>query len=163
MYPFYSETDKGQLTKILDENSKKIVLCHTINCNDNITLVWKNLLENQPSLLEKTVCSNPDCHEYTTFFPAVSVNHLTIVKKGFSALEKALEFHDVIYNIPCQHCKVGKQTRHNILKQYVYIELDIRGSNTEKSGRRCKLKDFPIKICLNCKNEDGISVNLCYR
>ncbi|XP_074108425.1 uncharacterized protein LOC141533431 [Cotesia typhae] len=151
------------MEEIFDKKSKKKVLCQTMNCEDNITVLWKKLMEKSPSLLEQTVCSNPDCHAYTTFFPAMPVNHKIIMKKGFSALEKALEFYDVVYNIPCRLCKLGKQTRQNVLKQYLYIELDIRGCTTEKSGRKGKLRDFLVRICLNNQNDDGISCNLCFR
>lgn len=108
----------------------------------------KKLFHNVPSVLEQAVCANPLCKIHTTLIPALPVNHNVITKNSFNALEKALDFHDKLYNMPCKYCQIGKQTIHYTPKECMYIELDISCSNEKACGRTCKLSEFPANLNL---------------
>jgi len=70
-------------------------------------------------------------------------NHSIIIEKGFRALQKALKFHEIIYNKRCQcgGCSV-LITETNF---HIFIELDIR-ANLQSTAKSCKLKELPTML-----------------
>ncbi|XP_053595597.1 uncharacterized protein LOC106693211 isoform X2 [Microplitis demolitor] len=151
--------DKKQLE---EKDMMKINVSPTINCYDNISKLWQTLLKNAPSVIETSFCSNSSCQVHTQALPVLTVNHKTIDRCGFIALEKALSFYNKIFNVQCRFCNKAKATRVTVPKEYLFLELDIRGNINASSGKRCKLSQFPIH--LNLKITDNRSeTTLSYR
>ncbi|XP_053595591.1 120.7 kDa protein in NOF-FB transposable element isoform X1 [Microplitis demolitor] len=161
LHPIYnvSIVDKKQLE---EKDMMKINVSPTINCYDNISKLWQTLLKNAPSVIETSFCSNSSCQVHTQALPVLTVNHKTIDRCGFIALEKALSFYNKIFNVQCRFCNKAKATRVTVPKEYLFLELDIRGNINASSGKRCKLSQFPIH--LNLKITDNRSeTTLSYR
>ncbi|KAK0157339.1 hypothetical protein PV328_011093 [Microctonus aethiopoides] len=113
--------------KKLKEDSTKIKVAPFINCHDNIINLWKILFKDAPSVLESQVCSNSLCQTYEQALPAISVNHKIITQQGFTALEKALEFHHKIYNVRCRFRYKGIATRFTVPQQISGVATYISG------------------------------------
>jgi len=71
------------------------------------------------------------CGEHETVQLTLMPNHNIIIQKGFRALQKALKFHNIIYNKQCQCVLTIKTNSH------IFIELDIR-SNIKSFTISCK-------------------------
>ncbi|CAG5111024.1 Protein of unknown function [Cotesia congregata] len=161
LYPFYKETEKKQ-PKIKDENLVAVPLSRVITCEDNVSSLWARLLfANEPSVLEENSCPTPKCinNNNTKNVSILSVNYSTIIRRGFGALEKALDFHSIIYNMRCQYCHSNKKISKRTPNLFIYIELDVKKPG-ETEGRMCKLREFPVYLNLEA-NESGD--NLRYR
>ncbi|CAG5102776.1 Similar to NOF: 120.7 kDa protein in NOF-FB transposable element (Drosophila melanogaster) [Cotesia congregata] len=136
-----------------------VTISRTIFCQDNVNLLWIRLFANEPSLIEKNVCPSSGCkNNNTRNVPIFPINHQLLTERGFSTLDKALDFHSVIYNMYCNYCQGNKRIRRQFPNHYIYIELDIK---TE--GRECKLRDLPEYLNLSVTNEDDSARNLRYR
>lgn len=70
-----------------------------LNAENNIGTIWSQLFE--PSIFKTYECSNPTCNSEPKKILFLSVNHRTIGRDGFGALEKAIQFHSRIENIRC--------------------------------------------------------------
>ncbi|XP_015123412.1 uncharacterized protein LOC107045603 isoform X2 [Diachasma alloeum] len=77
------------------------------------------------------------------------VNHKTIGRLKFGALQEALEHHSRLWKVKCSEKKCpGSCTVDIILNFHIYIELDIRPNVRAEVSLRCKLRDFPIHLNL---------------
>jgi hypothetical protein len=101
------------------------------------------LLNSMPSFRQMEKCNK--CGEHETVQLTLTANHNIIIQKGFRALQKALQFYDIIYNKQCQcgGCSV-LTTETNF---HIFIELDIR-ANGQSATKSCKLKELPTTLML---------------
>lgn len=110
------------------------------------------MFDSEPSLFKTYDCNNPTCNFEPKNIPFLSVNHKTIGRNGFGALEKAIQFHSRIYKIRCpkKECN-GIATEINLTNFHIFIELDIRPQIQMTAGMKCTLGDFPIILNLEKK------------
>ncbi|XP_011859482.1 PREDICTED: uncharacterized protein LOC105556974 isoform X2 [Vollenhovia emeryi] len=86
------------------------------------------------------------CGEHKTEQLTLRPNHNTIIKKGFRALNKALQFHEITYNKRC-HCR-GCSTLTTETNFHIFIELDIRENLHSGHSKSCKLEELPLMLKL---------------
>lgn len=99
------------------------ILSYSMDALDSIVNVVKKTLNSYPSVYVTENCS--ECSERSYSIPCLDPNHKKIVKKGFEALEEALDFRPCIYNVKCQQCN-GKLLLKEKLNFHIFIDLDIR-------------------------------------
>ncbi|CAG5079575.1 Protein of unknown function [Cotesia congregata] len=162
LYPIYKNTEIKQ-KKIEKENHIALPISRTIICQDNVSSLWTRLFTNEPSIFEKNSCPTRNCKGNNiiniTNFP---INYATVIKYGFSSLQKAVEFDSVIYNMPCKYCHGKKRTRRQKPNVYIYIELDVK-TPEETMGRKCKLRDLQTYLTLPVIDEDDNVHHFRYR
>ncbi|XP_077270779.1 uncharacterized protein LOC143901979 [Temnothorax americanus] len=120
------------------------IVSYTIDCDDNIASMTKNILTTEPSIQNTKKCTG--CN--VTTFPTVILqpNHKIIAKEGFSSLEKALDFRSPIYKIRCCDPCLGKYTWFREPRIHIFIEFDIRPNIQCKTGLNCRLEQLPTTL-----------------
>ncbi|XP_025163243.1 uncharacterized protein LOC112590553 [Harpegnathos saltator] len=109
--------------------------------------MWASLTKDEPCANIISECSSLECQKEIRPVYVLGVNHHTIQQKGFGCIEETVQYNFFIKNIKCQHSEcTGRRTNYTEVKSHVYIELDIKGSLTEKRRMRCKLNDISPTI-----------------
>lgn len=134
------------------------ILSYTIDAENNIANLIQQILQTNPSKCNTEKCT---CGERTIYHSTIAPNHTIISKKGFRALQEALEFWSPIYNINCCNACLGKLTCTDELGEHIFIELDVRHHHNLKQSLRCSLGEFPTTINFHLRNEE--TSNLEYR
>lgn len=142
LHKFYQEIEPRQKMQWTsdEEKSKALVISRVIDCKDNVTRLWNNLFQDEPSLFENFLCESQQCN-FRLSKPAIGVDYHVLLKNGIQDLQSALIFRSSFKKL-CPVCK-SIQTCEQKLNMYIYIELDIRLRNDIK-GLSCKLRNFPI-------------------
>ncbi|XP_044578481.1 uncharacterized protein LOC123261070 [Cotesia glomerata] len=161
LYKFYKEIEprqKMQWTSTSDKKkSKALVISRVIDCNDNVTRLWNNLFQDEPSLFENFLCESQQCN-FQLSKPAIGVDYHVLLKNGIQDLQSALIFRGSFKKL-CPVCK-SIQTCEQKLNMYIYIELDIRLRNDIK-GLSCKLRNFPIILNIKESQTKVLRYRLC--
>lgn len=162
LYPIYKDTEKTQ-KRIEKQNYIATPISRTIFCADNINALWARLFADEPSIFEKNSCPTSKCdnnnNKNVAIFP---INYTTIILRGFGSLQKALNYHSVIYNMRCGYCRGTKRICRQNPNFHIYIELDIK-TTKEVDGRKYKLHELPIYLTLPITNEEDSSRDVRYR
>ncbi|XP_015113151.1 uncharacterized protein LOC107038517 [Diachasma alloeum] len=137
--PLYESTES--VTSI-----QNLAFVTSYDATDNSTDLWTKLFEAHPSTFHTSVCEicNGDGeHNYT-----IQIDHAVIPQHGFKALQKALDFHPVIYNKPCI---CGFQcTETSVGNNHIFVELGTR-THYDAPPLRTRLNNFPVELTLDCK------------
>ncbi|RLU23258.1 hypothetical protein DMN91_003461 [Ooceraea biroi] len=100
--------ERFRLLKPMYEHTKSITktehqeIILSYDAADSPAEAWMKLIESMPSSRQMEKCNK--CGDHETVQTTLMANHNIILQKGFRALQKALNFHDVIYN---KHCQCG--------------------------------------------------------
>ncbi|KAL6258240.1 hypothetical protein P5V15_010170 [Pogonomyrmex californicus] len=122
---------------------------------DSPAEVWMKLLNSMPSFRQMEKCDK--CGEHETMQLTLISQHKIIIEKGFRALQKALNFHEITYNKRCQYGQYSCSVSTTEINYHIFIELYIR-ENFQSTSKSCKLKDLPtlIKFIAYCKRLSGL-------
>lgn len=96
LYHLYKDTEKTR-NKYKIAKYTVTTISRTIFFEDNINSLWARLFADEPSLFEKNYCPTPNCQnnniKNVATFP---INYITITQRGFTSLEKSLDYHPVM-------------------------------------------------------------------
>jgi hypothetical protein len=133
-------------SSIFNEEQNGIIV-YTIDLTRTLSETWEVSLNNEASIYNEYECKL--CGSYIVSVPVLTVDSNLIVRKGFTALNKALNFHQYLKKVKCQQddclevCTVTAYPNFHIC-----IDLNIRSNDRSGTRIQCKLEDFPKTLNL---------------
>ncbi|XP_049310745.1 uncharacterized protein LOC109580079 [Bactrocera dorsalis] len=126
----------------------KALKSYIVDLKDYLSSIVKKCFQSKPSALRHYTCLN--CGEYTVPVPLLYINHKNFREpNGFEALKDLQAFNEhkrySCINSSCEmQCSVN-----TVYSNQVFVELNVRPDLSYKSGKRCRLKEFPTTLELN--------------
>lgn len=122
------------------------ILTYTLDAEDSMLNIVHYVFQSEPSVRRRTECIR--CGVTAQSVLCVSPNFNVIIDKGFCAMEEALVFR-ATYKARCTSGNCGGQsTIYNEANRHLFIELDVRGNTSWKSGYPGKLRQLPMTMKL---------------
>ncbi|CAD6229868.1 GSCOCG00012140001-RA-CDS [Cotesia congregata] len=164
LYQIYktSELTQMEVETSEDENSGTEFISRVIDCFDNVNNLWNKIFLNEPSMFEKVSCLSSSCKDSQRNVPVMTVDYNIVLDRGFSNLEKAINFRGLTRDLYCKNCHEKNLIVSRTLNTYIYIELDVQSLNTKES-KKCKLRELPRYLNFLENNLAGEKKQLCYR
>ncbi|CAG5073400.1 Similar to NOF: 120.7 kDa protein in NOF-FB transposable element (Drosophila melanogaster) [Cotesia congregata] len=137
LYQIYktSELTQMEVETSEDENSGTEFISRVIDCFDNVNNLWNKIFLNEPSMFEKVSCLSSSCKDSQRNVPVMTVDYNIVLDRGFSNLEKAINFRGLTRDLYCKNCHEKNLIVSRTLNTYIYIELDVQSLNTKESKK----------------------------
>lgn len=121
---------------------------YILDLKESIHDTWKGLLKTEASGFMEHQCTK--CGYYYEDVLTLTVNPWKIARLGFRELQKAINWHNTLYDVKClKECCSGLCTITTSLNFHIYIEVCIRSSKNSLKDMECMLSDFPATLNLN--------------